>query len=133
MEEKIGAKLPVEKRVCRYTIQSWLSARLKKQQEMSNPKFVHKQAVSCERSRLFMEAWGLDTSTMTQNDIVAKLIEMGFQKRAKGRAKGRRGDFTASASKKILLKFLHSNLSVPDPFTDVNAFIKDVEARSQKV
>ena len=133
MEEKIAARLPVEERVCRYTIQSWLSTRLKKQKEMSNPKFVRKQAVARERSRLFMEAWGLDTSTMTQKDIVAKLEQLKFKRRSKGRAKGRTGDFTASASKKILLAFLHSKLSVPHPFTDVDAFIKDVEARSKKV
>ena len=74
MEERLAARLPVEERVSRYTIQTWLSTRLKKQKEMSNPKFVHKQAVELERKRLLIQAWGFDTSTMTKKQIIVKLV-----------------------------------------------------------
>ena len=130
MEEMLAARLPVEERVSRYTCQTWLSARVKRQKQMNDPKFVYKDAAERERKRLLVEAWGFDTSSMTKDDLIEKLVDdLGCTVRNKN---NRTGDFVRSVSKKNLLSILYSKLQAPVPFTNVDDFIQHVEARSKQ-
>ena len=73
MEETLANRLPVEERVSRYRIQSWLSSRLTKQKQNSDPKFVHKRAVEACRKRLVVKEWGFDPESMTKPQIIETL------------------------------------------------------------
>ena len=74
MEEALANRLPVEERVSRYRIQSWLTSRLKIQKQNSDPKFVHKRAVEACRKRLLVKAWGFDPVSMTKSTIIKTLL-----------------------------------------------------------
>ena len=73
MEETLANRLPVEERVSRYRIQSWLSSRLTKQKQDNDPKFVHKRAVEECRKRLLVKVWGFDPESMTKAQIIKTL------------------------------------------------------------
>ena len=77
--------------------------------------------------RIFEEAWGLDTSTLTKTQLVTKLIAHGCTVKVRGHP----GDFKHSDSKQKLLNLLHSKMPVPSPHVSLDDFLASVEAKAQ--
>ena len=130
MEETVAGRLPVEERVSRYTIQTWLSNRLKQEKDNNNPKIVRKRAIASERKKLLVEAWGFDTFSMTKTQIVEHLQSPGIGCTVRNRHNPT-GDFQLSSKKSVLLQLLHSKLQVPATYANVDIFIADVQSKSQ--
>ena len=75
MQETLAGRLPVEERVSWPTIQNWLSARIQREKDNSNPQIVRKRAVVAEQKKLLIEAWGFDSLSMTKTEITNKLAQ----------------------------------------------------------
>ena len=122
MEEELANKLPVEERVTRFSIQSWLSSRLTQEKKEKDPKYVRARAVLETRQQLLVAAWGFDPNSMTKDQIKKRLVE---EHECTPRTRNNPGgDFSPSLGKEDLLEFLYSKQEVPTPFGDVDSFLK---------
>ena len=123
----MAGRLPVEERVSRYTIQSWLSTRLAKEKENSDPKVVRKRAVAAAMKRILESAWGIDTSKLTKDELQDQLLAHECTISTRRRA----GDFKKTDRKQRLVDLLHSKLPIPPTYVSVTAFLADAKEKAQ--
>ena len=160
-EELLAGRLPVEERVSRYTIQSWLSTRLKQQKQNDDPK-VRSQIIQQPHSHiifcLLLFVYDcIHTLTYFESQVVRKRAVTAAKKRILEEAwgfdtsaltkvqliarliacgcslkvRGNPGDFKSADSKQTLLDLLHSKMPIPSSHVSLDDFLTDVEAKAQ--
>jgi hypothetical protein len=123
MEEQLANRLPVEERVSRFRIQTWLSSRLTRAKKEKDPNYVRKCAVEATKQQFFNAAWGFNPAT--KKFTKAMIIDRLFVKHqcAPKTKVYRQGEFLRAWSRQRLLEFLYSKEKVPNGFADIKSFL----------
>ena len=91
-------------------------------------RIVRKRAVATERTRLIFDEWGFDTSSMTKATIIEHLVSRNCTRISRGNPAG---DFKTTWKRDDLAAKLHSILTVPEPYEDVDSFLTDVQVKAK--
>ena len=124
MEEALANRLPVEERVSRFGIQTWLSSRLTQAKNEKDPVYVRKQAVQAAKEKLFVAAWGFDpTSTRFTKKMIKHRLENVYDCAPKNKDNPH-GQFKPNWKKGELLNLLYRKEKVPTGFRDITSFLE---------
>ena len=88
---------------------------------------VRKRVKKAALSRIFKDAWGLDTTTLTKSQLQVQLLSRGCTITKRGTP----GDFKSTDSRSSLVALLHTKMPIPATHISVTAFVEDAEVRAQ--